>query len=456
MAKHYVSTTKTYTVKDTYSSYWLQADLSVTIDASGNGSWTLTMTNDTGGKCMGSLVFYIGTTKIHELYYDASYTPSSKSGNPKWDTGFPIKHNTKASGTFTTSSGSVKIGLAVCRSQAAVTYDTDTNRKRLTDGTAARIGAEKPSDSSADHWAFYTTLSRSYWNDIAAPKASVISDGYANSFSITGYTSSGATGNSVNSTTLYYKVGSGSYTAVPNNALTYSGSFTPSGTGNTMNIYAYTTVDGAKNDPSSSTTTTAVRQYKAPNTPTNLTIDSSSYKNGRLTIKKDWKFTWTASTPGTGTGTTNGTESNKTTSKVKGYKINIQKKTGSGSFTTIAIKNSSGTAITDSSHNYYANVTSLTFSPLKSGILPGDQVKIIVKPYTQYGLNNTGSYLYGTEATYTTRIVQNAGVMRVKPSAAIGWKEGVVWVKMKKNGVATWIEADIVKTKVGTVWRESQ
>ena len=53
--------------------------------------------------------------------------------------------------------------------------------------------------------------------------------------------------------------------------------------------------------------------------------------------------------------------------------------------------------------------------------------------------------------------------MRVKPTKTSGWKEGVVWVKVRKNNVVQWVEADIVQVKVNTSststkkleWKES-
>lgn len=82
----------------------------------------------------------------------------------------------------------------------------------------------------------------------------------------------------------------------------------------------------------------------------------------------------------------------------------------------------------------------------------------MVSAYTRFGKNNDGTILINdnnvaTSAEYT---VLNAGVMRVRPTTTSGIKEGVVWVKVLKNGTAQWVEADIVKTKTSsTVWSES-
>jgi hypothetical protein len=298
-----------------------------------------------------------------------------------------------------------------------------------------------------------------------------ITDNYNNTFKITA--AKGANGTNNNATgptnlTWGYSTSYGTaYTSGSNIDLTLSG------TVNTRTVYAksetgHTTTPTSGSGNKSATTSKAIRQYKEPKAAGTPTLAASSYKNGRLTIKQDWTYTWTASAPGTGTAS-------DTSSPVKGYKIQLFKKTPTATaFTQIAIKNSSNTKLGDSSNNYYANITSLTFSPSKSGIQPGDQVKLTIKPYTKYGLNNDGGSLYGSEVSSATPTVQNAGVMRVKVKTGgtaarptLEWREGVVWVKVNKGTAAKpnlqWVEADIVKTKINTgtaakpnyVWKES-
>jgi hypothetical protein len=84
------------------------------------------------------------------------------------------------------------------------------------------------------------------------------------------------------------------------------------------------------------------------------------------------------------------------------------------------------------------------------GFLPGDQVKLIVYAYTQYGSSNTGAKLFGAAGNSIVNVVQNAGVIWVKVGNS--WIEGQVHVKVNNQ----WIEADVVQTKVGNTWVEAE
>lgn len=454
----YLATSKTITAKNySYDGVnWAQISVAISVTAAGAVTAAMTVTHqDAGWMCKGLIVKVNGTSLFSDNYVSAtSECIKDDSGNTKK---FPFYSGytcTKSAGTVSGSSVSYDIRID-CMSDGNVHGWTGGCETSYASGGAKNYKGVTKSGS----------FSRNSYTEASAGTFS-FTDTYNNGFKVT---AKKGTGNSSNNTTGLKDRKWGYSTTTRTTSFTDGtrNAIATSGTANTRTVYVEATTTQTYGSNKKGTDSFAVRQYKAPNKPTNLTIADSSYKNGRLTIKQDWTFTWTASTPGTGKGTTNGTDSNQTTSKVKGYKITIQKKTGSGSFAAIAIKNSSGTTITDSSHNYYANVTSLTFSPLKSGILPGDQVKIIVKPYTQYGRNNDGDYLYGTEESYITRTVQNAGVMRVKvktggtaSNPVYNWREGVVWVKVNKGTAAKpniqWVEADIVKTKAGTLWRESQ
>ena len=455
----YLATSKTITVRNySYDGVsWAQISVVISVTAAGAVTAKMTATHhDAGWMCKGLIVKVNDTTLFSNNYVSA--------------TSECIKDDSGVSGKFPYYSGYTCTKSAGTVSGSTVSYDIRIDC--MSDGNAhGWSGGEEKSYADGGKKNNYkgTTKASSFARDSyteASAGTFTFTDTYDNGFKVT---ANKGTGNSSNNTTGLKDRKWGYSTTTRTTAFTDGtrNAIATSGTANTRTVYVEATTTQTYGSDKKGTDSFAVRQYKAPNKPKNLTIASSSYKNGRLTIKQDWTFTWTASTPGTGTGTTNGTDSNQTTSKVKGYKITIQKKTGSGSFAAIAIKNSSGTTITDSSHNYYANVTSLTFSPLKSDILPGDQVKIIVKPYTQYGRNNDGDYLYGTEESYTTITVQNAGVMRVKAKTGgttsnpvYNWREGVVWVKVNKGTAAKpniqWVEADIVKTKVGNNWRESQ
>ena len=66
MARTYLKTTSTPTVRDYYGSYWHQADLTIEVDKDGNGEWSLTMSNS-GGTYGPSLSLYLsinGSIKI--------------------------------------------------------------------------------------------------------------------------------------------------------------------------------------------------------------------------------------------------------------------------------------------------------------------------------------------------------------------------------------------------------
>lgn len=457
MATHYETTTKTYTVKDTYGSYWLQAYLTVTVDGSGNGSWSLSMTNDTGGRSVGSLVFSINGSMIHDLYYDGSYNPSASSSPYTRSYGFPIRDDSTASGTFKVSGGSFLIGLAVCRSQAAVTYDTDTNRKRLVNGTAARIGTEKPSGGK-DWQAYHVTFSRTYWTDVGVGKIKSFTDHCNNTYSVSGECGAKGTNNAVKSAKLFYGTGkaSGSYStkAFDSGKTTCSAgpiAVTPT-TAAERTIYVAVQTTGNKSSTPSDTgwIEKKIRQYLPPTNPTSITLDNSSLRNDRLTIKQDWKYNWS------------GASRINASCPIKGYRYCLEKQSaGTTTWTKVALKNSSGNALSgkmSGSNEYDTTSTSATFSPSQSGIVAGDKVRFHVKAFTKYGYNNDGTILAnGSYATSAESTVQNAGVMQVcvKKGTKPQWVEGVVHVYVKKNNKLQWVEADIVKVYKSKAWKES-
>ena len=288
--------------------------------------------------------------------------------------------------------------------------------------------------------------------------STTIIDNYNNTFTITA--TKGADGNyntAGGPTNLKY-----GYASTSRNTTYTSGtaiSLALSGTGNTRTVYAESTTTAEVGDNKTATNSLAIRQYRAPNAPGTPDLTPESYKNGRLTVKQNWTWTWTPATPGTGTGTTIGTGTNQTTSKVTGYRVLLlRKRPTENAFTSIPIKSGATTLSTSSGdeHFYDISANSIEINPIACGIEAGDQVKLSIRPYTQYGANNTGNKLFRpltTESVEAT--VQNAGVMRVKPNDTIGWKEGVVWVKVNKGGTAKWVEADVVQTKTSTGWKES-
>ena len=279
-----------------------------------------------------------------------------------------------------------------------------------------------------------------------------VTDHYNNSYTASGTRGAAGTNNAVNGAKLLYGLGtsSGSYstkdfTSDSTTASSGAISFTPT-TAATRTVYAAVTTDGVHNDTDTGWKSFSVKQYLAPNNPTSVTLDSSSLKNNRLTIKQGWKYTWS------------GASQINDSCPIKGYRYCLEKKNGT-SWTKVALKDSSGNAISgklSSSNEYDTTSTNATFDPAKTGLVAGDVVRFSVKAFTKYGNANDGTILpNGSYATSSESTIQNAGVMRVKPTSSSGWKEGVVWVKVKKNNVVQWVEADIVQVKTSSGWKES-
>jgi hypothetical protein len=269
-----------------------------------------------------------------------------------------------------------------------------------------------------------------------------VADNYNNSFTITATKGTGNTSN--NATSLGgFKYGYSSTTRTTPYTNGQPISFTPPSTiptGSLINIFAESTTSHANTYVTRlSTGSNSIRCYYAPAAPTNLRIEKSKT---RLTIKEDWTLKWDASKP------------RGDFSPVKGYKVMLYKKSPTApSYSAVAMKNSSGTVLTTSNVRDVTSSTSLTFNPDKTGLQPGDKVKIYVKPYTKMGESNTGTVLEAADYTVSGEFtVQNAAVMRVKPTASSIWKEGQVWVRTATK----WVEADVVKIRSNNVWKESE
>lgn len=471
MASHfggYSATTKTYTITDYYNDWWVKGVLTITVNANGNGSYTIKMTNDLGGKswCNCSVVCYINGTKIIDAYYDGSYNP-----------GFPAQNDSTKSGSFTVSGGSFEVKFSVCRSQAATTF---SNSNRLTNGTATGIGGD------GEWWETFTRTPW-YWYDNTAGSAPKITDGENNKFSITGYSGTAGSNNSITETKLQYKFGSGSWNTATGNSLSAT-SITAKATESSQKISArtrYKCTRGGDDDHYiySETAELNVKNYQSPSSPSNVTIN---YTKNRFTIKENWVITWDRST------------ATNDSSQVEGYRIRVLK---NGS--TIRLKDSSGTILaTETSPGnkdycydfedpavtiakYYVaddneknsiipadEVASYDFNgngridigdsvlaktnnldrtfiidPIQNEFAPGDTVKIRLFAYSRNGLGaqQWSSDVYSNELT-----VQNAGIMRVKVGGS--WKEGQVHVKV--NGA--WKEAEVVEVKTSAGWKESE
>lgn len=321
----------------------------------------------------------------------------------------------------------------------------------------------------------YSTNNASKWSGSFDYYASIgggsvgCTDNGNNTYTVTGTGPANAHNNAVTSAVFKWTKTDGTLgTSTQNNTSSASFSATENvntdSTANTKSVTVKLDACGARSDPGEVSKTFTIRRYKAPGAPNpKPALTDGSYKNNRLTIKLPWTYEWGVAPPGTGSGTTNGTGANQTTSVVKGYRVRLMRKpAGGSSFNTIAIKTNASTTITthNTSEGHHMDITnpdtrSVTIDPVATGIVPGDKVKFQVKPFTKYGATNAGSQLFGTYSESDEKTVQNAGVMRVRPTSSSGWKEGVVWVKVNKNGTVQWVEADVVKYKTANGWKES-
>jgi hypothetical protein len=92
------------------------------------------------------------------------------------------------------------------------------------------------------------------------------------------------------------------------------------------------------------------------------------------------------------------------------------------------------------------NCTSFYFTPKTLGILPGDEYRFIIYPYSHYQSEHT---LIAPQGTVSDGKVSK-GIVRVKVSE--GWAEGQVWVMTSKG----WIRAEAVYAKDTDGWKESK
>jgi hypothetical protein len=173
-----------------------------------------------------------------------------------------------------------------------------------------------------------------------------------------------------------------------------------------------------------------------------VSLHNDSLKNGKLTIKKNWKYTWGGATKQNGS------------SPIVGYHIRIHRKAnGASSYSPIlgltgstsnnTISKGSGT---DNYVDRASTSTTIEFNPVDLGFAPGDYIKVSIWAYTKDG---TGTQKWGDPKTSEEKLVRNAGVVRVKTAG--GWKEGQVWVKTTEG----WKEAETVYAKTANGWKES-
>lgn len=432
MATHYENTTvtknhKSYGVYQEYKNIWYNFAIAVTISAAGAVSYTITSTNNASAikgwnGCRTSAWIEINGTTVLSAGWHSS--------------GFPRDNNSTKSGSAgTTTTGSVTIKTKIIPGSNYTGWTTEWNNSLIS-----------------------STASRTYWTDVGVGKITSFTDHYNNSYSVTGERGAAGTNNAVTSAKLWYGTGTGSGAYSTSNfgsgKTAHSAanvSVTPT-TDAERKIYVAVTTVGTKTTTASDTgwIEKKIRQYLPPKNPTSITLDNSSLRNDRLTIKQDWKYNWS------------GASRINASCPIKGYRYCLEKQSaGTTTWTKVALKNSSGNALSgkmSGSNEYDTTSTSATFSPSQSGIVAGDKVRFRVKAFTKYGYNNDGKILENSSyATSAESTVQNAGVMRVcvKKGNKLQWVEGVVHVYVKKNNKLQWIEADIVKTYKSKSWKES-
>ncbi len=323
------------------------------------------------------------------------------------------------------------------------------------------------------------TLAGDYWVALDKPAKPSVTNNHNNTFSASCSSATSKHNNTVEYTTLQYATSSsGPWTNASNKKGTKSivnQKHTASVGTATQAIYVRTWVDSTREDAKySDNATVTLKNYVAPDLPTvGPTITKT--KN-RFTIKEPWVISWKNS---------NQKSSQKNSSSaVAGYRLVLQvKKGGTGSFTSVAIKNSSGTVISKTPDGTTWNTIDtvdlsdteqITIYPELQEFEAGDIVRVGIRPYILWGADKpshtnsaSNSYkLFAASASndayrFSNEItIQNAGVVRLQVgNSAPNFKEGRVWVKMpdaSNPSLSKWYEADIVKVKTSGGWKESE
>lgn len=266
-----------------------------------------------------------------------------------------------------------------------------------------------------------------------------ITDNGNNTFTITAKAGTAGTNNKVNSTSLKYMRKGTDDAYVEHTSLTLSNkAIAVANDISQQVVYARTYVtDKFGNTIQSTSATCYVKHYVKPGLPGTPTLAASSKKNGRLTVKQNWTYTWTAATQ------------TNDSSPVKGYRIRIYK--NGTAITGLTCSTSNNTIGKGNGTDEYVDREStsctITFNPNTLGFKAGDTVYVTVNAYTRNG-QTTRLWSGGTD--YTPSTVQNAGIVHVKVSGR--YKEGQVYVKVS----GSWKEANSVHTKVNGAWKESQ
>lgn len=399
-----------------YSGNYAKAKVKVT-SSGGKVNWTITMetpANGSGNIPLIRIEFKIDNQTIYDRYWD------------NYGQGFPCKNGSTASGSVTLKDSD--------DTSIPIVFNIGVNYK------------------DKCQYEYSKTLKRTYYTNIGDTKT-VITDNYDNTFNIKATKGAAGTNNPSTLTNLEWGYSS-SYGKSYANGETIP--LTISGTAATRIVYANAFTEATHGYGNGNAVSKEIRQYIGPNQPTGLKL---SYNKNRFTLGENWTLSWTAATAA------------NSSSPVKGYRIRLYRKRGTGNFVKLPIFRNDGwylsSKVISSGDIYYdrdnsetSTPTSITIYPEyytkdihpdEPDILPGDIIKFAVTAYTRYGKENTGEQLFKTSETFSSEYtVENAGIMRVKAGGS--WKEGQVWIKT--NG--SWKEAESVHIKTGGAWKESQ
>ena len=402
---------KTWDYNDGANTYLQNCDFVIQYDNDSKSATSLTVRF----KVTGSDGYY--TDAMHFLYdpdngngtlYKCK-THSSSPDYPYYSSSF------KLSKTYTAESFTLKPFWACNNGNTAVTENASTFKSNFSSSGARKNYAHRVTSNTT------MTISGTKSASVTAYKPT-ITDNENNTFSISvSAGAAGTNGNSVNSTSLYYrKGGSGDYTKASGLSVS-SASITAGASSASQTIYAYSVVDGKYNDKTSDTASVAVSNYVAPTLPTNA--PTVSYSKSRFTIKENWTFKW----DGTGQAAT----ATNTSSPVAGYRVVLLKNGSSVPIVDSTGKTISGNPSSNTWHTIDVTASTKTFTiyPAKNGFLPGDTVQLGIKPYSQNG-TSAKTKIFNSDYKYSaSKTVQNAGIVHVctaKTTSSTTWKEGQV------------------------------
>ena len=315
------------------------------------------------------------------------------------------------------------------------------------------------------------SLTGNYWialNKPAAPDAPT--DNYNNTFNASCSEVASPTGNPT-TTTLQYKFGAnGTWQDAGSRVLQNKPHGASAGSA-TQTVYVRVCAKPTYGDPVySDASSTAIKNYVPPAIPEEA--PTVTITKTRPTVKEPWVFSWS--------GEGQQSEQINSSSSIAGYRIVLSvKKHDEPDWKSVQINNSAGEVISKNPVSATLHTVdtidlpdttahgrnTITIYPDKQGFVPGDQVRVGIRPYILWGAKNPTHYgsasntykLFNEEEDeyrHTEEItVQNAGVVRIKTgSDRTSYKEGIVFIKTSSG----WKEADVVKVKTSSGWKESE